>query len=181
MPTNLPKHNVTASDQSKNTVSLTNQSKNSSSFSVVSKHSTTFAESSKHNSSFSESAKNPASFVNQSKHNSTVSDQAKNNSSFTASLASIRPWRYDEIGFTYRQALDLTGRYQIFYDEIGSEKNATDQTKNVVSISDQAKTIHPWKYNETGFTYREVFDLSGRYKIYYDSIGQNTFVNLPKS
>lgn len=70
------------------------------------------------------------SWSNQSKSSSTFSTGAKSSSSFTGVNKTIRPWKYNEAGYKYNQALDLEfGVYGISYNSIG-EVTFTNQPKS---------------------------------------------------
>lgn len=67
----------------------------------------------------------------------------------------------------------------------------TNQSKNSISPSNQSKTsatftntegfVHPWEYNESGYTYNQVADPVSGQPVYYNSAGLQTYTNVTKN
>jgi hypothetical protein len=68
-----------------------------------------------------------------------ISNEAKNNISVVNEAKSGSGWLYDQIPLTYDGALDPISGMPVFYDGIGSAIVITNESKNSVSVSNEAK------------------------------------------
>ncbi len=68
-----------------------------------------------------------------------------------------------------------------FTNQTKNAVSVTNLSKNAASPTNQNKYVHPWDYNQSGYSYNQATDPTTGQVIYYNSIGLTTFSNLAKS
>lgn len=56
----------------------------------------------------------------------------------------------------------------------------SNSTKSSSAFNNATKFVHPWTYNESGFTYNQTTDSVTNQAVYYNLIGQVSWSNQNK-